>query len=240
MIWPGAERAPFSGVFADQPEVTERNVEEEQETRKRDHLKFQRRRLQNQPDPEAQPVGGRFHGPQIDRDLKKPRGNITALRALREHPTPQAIPALIEALDSPWSEVYDAALQTLRAYVDVYAEGAWETEDPDSPWVELRRAIPELTYLLHDDSARTRRLALETLGAFRDPGTVQEVAYLLMDDKEDIRFLAVRVLESIGDEGAIAVLRAYLERGDRHEGTADEDLYAEIAEVLSRLAAHPG
>jgi HEAT repeat protein len=167
-------------------------------------------------------------------------GNITALRALRKHPTPQAIPALIEALDSPWSEVYDAALQTLRGYVDVYAEGAGETEDPDSPWVELRRAIPELTYLLHDDSARTRRLALETLGAFRDPGTVQDVAYLLMDDKEDIRFSAVHILESIDDEGAIAVLRAYLERGDRYEGTADEDLYAEISEVLSRLAAHPG
>jgi HEAT repeat protein len=163
-------------------------------------------------------------------------GNVSALRALEQHPTPQAIPALIEALDSPWSEVYNAALRTLRTYVDVYAGDAAAAEDPTSPWAALRGAIPELTYLLHDDSARTRRLALETLGAFRDPQTVPEIAFLLVDDREEIRFAAARVLESIADEGATSALRAYLVEGDRGRGAVDEDLRGEIAEALRRPA----
>ena len=50
-------------------------------------------------------------------------GNVSALGALEEHPTPEAIPALIEALDSPWSEVYTSAARALRRYVEVFGGG---------------------------------------------------------------------------------------------------------------------
>jgi HEAT repeat protein len=40
-------------------------------------------------------------------------GNVIALRALQEQPVRHAIPALLEALDSPWYEVYSTALETL-------------------------------------------------------------------------------------------------------------------------------
>jgi HEAT repeat protein len=164
-------------------------------------------------------------------------GNVSALRALEKHPTRQAIPALAEALDSPWFDVYSAALQTLRTYVDVFADDARAADDPGSAWAALQRLTPELTYLLHDDSAAVRRLALETLGAFRDPGTVQDIAFLLADGKEDIRFAAAHVLASIGSGEAAAALRDYVERADASGKAIDEDLYAEIVDTLKQLSA---
>lgn len=164
-------------------------------------------------------------------------GNVSALRALEKHPTRQAIPALAEALDSPWFDVYSTALQTLRTYVDVFADDARAADDSSSAWAALRRIIPELTYLLHDDSAAVRRLALETLGAFRDPGTVQDIAFLLADGKEDIRFAAAHILASIGGEEATAALRACVERADSSGKAVDEDLYAEIVDTLKQLSA---
>jgi HEAT repeat protein len=153
-------------------------------------------------------------------------GNVSAIHALTEHPVRQGIPALMEALDSPWGEVYGAALEAIRAYVDVFGpEGA---DDPEA-MTALRRAIPELTYLLHDDSAKVRRLALDALSAFRDTGTVREIAYLMLDEKESIRLSAVRILASIGGEGAAAALVT------RYEETDDEDLREEIADALEQM-----
>jgi HEAT repeat protein len=200
-------------------------------------------------------------------------GNVSALRALEEHPTPQAIPALLEALDSPWSEVYTSALRTVRRYVEVFGD-KWETtarpdrsgegekasEQPDlggcthPPIVLLKQAIPLLTSLLHDDSADVRRLALEALGAFRDPVIVPDLAVLLLDTKEDIRFSALHAIESMAvspmaADGYIrtdpmarreaeAVLRAYVEREGRHKHI-DEDLRTEIAQVLEQMSDVP-
>jgi len=57
-----------------------------------------------------------------------------------------------------------------------------------------------------------------------------------MDEKEDIRFSAVRILESIGGEEAMAVLKAYIERGTRQGEMGDEDLRSEAAEASKRMA----
>jgi HEAT repeat protein len=105
----------------------------------------------------------------------------------------------------------------------------------------LRRLIPELSYLLHDDSARIRRLALETLGMFREPETVEDIAFMLTDSKEDIRYLALQILESIGDGRAGQALAAYLEResgngiGRTTSAVDDEDLSTEVEEVIARI-----
>lgn len=149
-------------------------------------------------------------------------GNVTALRALTRHPSRDAIPALIEALDSPWYDVYSTALAATRAYVDLFGKDKVARE-------ELRKAIPALIYLLHDDMAETRRMAAETLGALRDPAAVSEIAFLLMDDKREVRMAALRALESIGGEEAIRALTQC-----RAE-TPDEDLRAEIADALARM-----
>ena len=103
-------------------------------------------------------------------------------------------------------------------YVDVFSQ------DEETMGV-LRQAIPELTGLLQDSSAKTRRLALQTLGAFGDPATVKDIAYLLSDEKQSVRLAAVRVLAGIGGDEVTSVLRAQL------EGAEDEELRDEIEEA---------
>ena len=146
-------------------------------------------------------------------------GNTTAIRALQEHPVRQGIPALIEALDSPWYEVYSVALEAIRAYVEAYGEDA-ET------MATLRQVIPELVYLLRDDSAKTRRIALETLGAFRDPATASNVADLLLDKKRSVQMAAARVLALTGGSEVIALAK------ERVAAIVDEDLRDEIEELF--------
>ena len=88
------------------------------------------------------------------------------------------------------------------------------------PLVLLKQAIPLLASLLHDDSADVRRLALEALGAFRDPAIVPDFAVLLLDKKEDIRFSALHAIEAvaIGPAAADGYIRAD-EGGWVHPGT---------------------
>jgi HEAT repeat protein len=161
-------------------------------------------------------------------------GNISALHALEKQPVPQAVPALAEALDSPWYDVYYAALRATQAHVATF-QGNQEV------LASLRRLIPELSYLLHDDSARIRRLALETLGMFQEPETVEDIAFMLMDPKEDIRYLALQILESIGDGRAGQALAAYLEReggngiGRTTSVVEDEDLSTEVEEAIAKI-----
>jgi HEAT repeat protein len=147
-------------------------------------------------------------------------GNTTAIHALKEHPVRQGIPALVEALDSPWYEVYSVALEAIRAYVEVYGE------DVDT-MATLRQVIPELVYLLHDDSAKTRRIALETLGAFRDPETAGNVADLLLDEKRSVQMAAARVLASTGGSEVIALVK------ERTAAIKDENLREEIEALFA-------
>jgi HEAT repeat protein len=149
-------------------------------------------------------------------------GNITAIRALQEHPNPQAIPALAEALDAPWHDVYAAALETLRYYAEVFAgdEGAMAA---------LRLLLPEFSYLLHDDSSKTRRLALETIGVLGDPTMVSAVAELVQDKKEVVQLTAVRVLAALGGVEAAAQMRDQLAR------VKDEDLAEEMEDLWEEI-----
>ncbi len=149
-------------------------------------------------------------------------GNTTAIHALEAHPNPQAIPALAEALDAPWYEVYTAALETLRTYAEVFAED-------EGVMAALRALLPEIRYLLHDDSAKTRRLALETIGALGDASLVPAVAELVLDDKEAVQLSAVRALADLGGEAASEQLR------DRLAEVKDEDLAEEIEDLWEEI-----
>lgn len=149
-------------------------------------------------------------------------GNITAIRALEDHPNPQAIPALAEALDAPWHEVYTAALETLRHYAKVFA-------GKEEVMAALRALLPEIRYLLYDDSAKTRRLALEAIGALGDATMVPAVAELVLDDKEAVQLSAVRVLAGLGGEEASEELRARLAK------VRDEDLAEEIEDLWEEI-----
>jgi len=154
-------------------------------------------------------------------------GNRTALGVLAEYPRREAIPALLEALDSPWSKVSAAALEAIRAYVDAFEE------DPQT-MEALRQAVPDLIYLLQDSSGKARRLALETLAALRDPGTVDDIAFLLRDKKERVRYAAVQALASIGSPEAVARLQACMEE------TEDDDMREEIDEALQEVEEERG
>jgi HEAT repeat protein len=151
-------------------------------------------------------------------------GNTTAIHALQEHPNPQAIPALAEALDAPWYDVYTAALGTLRHYAEAFAQD-------EEAMAALRALLPEIRYLLHDDSAKTRRLALETIGALGDPTMVPAVAELVLDEKEAVQLTAVRVLAALGGQEAAEQLRDQLARvKDEDLAEEMEDLWEEITE----------
>jgi HEAT repeat protein len=145
-------------------------------------------------------------------------GNPTAIRTLAAHPTEAAIPALVEALDSPWYEVYSVALETIHTYVDAL-DG-----DP-AAMAALRDTIPELIYLLHDDMAETRRLALEVLGDLGDPSAAREVAHLMLDERESVQLEAVRVLAELGGDEAAGLFKAQLTQVE------DEDLAQEMEEA---------
>jgi len=149
-------------------------------------------------------------------------GNTTAIQALEEHPNPQAIPALAEALDAPWYEVYTAALETLRHYAEAFAE------DKEA-MTALRALLPEIRYLLHDDSAKTRRLALETIGALGDSTMVPAVAELVLDDNEAVQLTAVRALADLGGQDATEQLR------DRLVQVRDEDLAEEMEDLWEEI-----
>jgi HEAT repeat protein len=158
-------------------------------------------------------------------------GNVSAIDALRAHPIRQAIPALLEALDSPWRKVHDAALVAILTYAEVF-----RSEDADDPeaMTMLREAIPELVSFLYDDSAKMRRLALEGLAAFGDAGTVPDIAYMLQDEKERVRLAAVRSLAAIGGEEVVVALQS------QYAETKDEDLREAIAGALARMGADAG
>jgi HEAT repeat protein len=145
-------------------------------------------------------------------------GNTTAIRTLAAHPTPAAIPALIEALDSPWYEVYSEALLAIDAYADALGDDPLAME-------ALHGAIPELVYLLHDDMAKTRRLALNVLGDLGDASAESEVAHLVLDEKAVVQREAAQVLAKLGSAGASALFKEKLAQ------IADEDLAETLEEV---------
>jgi HEAT repeat protein len=149
-------------------------------------------------------------------------GNITAIQALKEHPNRQAIPALAEALDAPWYDVYTAALETLCHYAEALG-------GDEEAMAALRLLLPEFIYLLHDDSAKTRRLALETIGALGDATAAPAVAELVRDEKKAVQLAAVRVLAALGGKDATSQMR------DRLAQVKDEDLAEEMEDLWEEM-----
>jgi HEAT repeat protein len=89
--------------------------------------------------------------------------------------------------------------------------------------------IPELRYLLNDDSAKSRRIALETLSAFHDPDLVPDIAVLLSDPKDDVQLAAAQALATIGGKEAIEMVKARMDK------IKDEDVREEIGELFEEI-----
>jgi len=156
-------------------------------------------------------------------------GNLSALRALEKQPTPQAIPALIQALDVPWSETYSVALHTLRTYASLFAS------DPQA-MAAIGEGSAQLRGMLLDGSSRVRRMAAQTLAALRDRDSVSDLSLLLADDKKEVRLAAIDALAVIGGEQAAQALGAYVERHASVKGEGGKEVLAHAAESLQRLA----
>jgi HEAT repeat protein len=153
-------------------------------------------------------------------------GNVIALRALQEEPVRHAIPALIEALDSPWYEVYSTALETLCVYGKAFA-------DDQEAMSELCTIVPDLTALLRDDAPKVRRLALQAIEVFRERSLVEHIADLLLDPKKSVQVEAARVLAVVFGseaESLIADRLAQIESASRRET---------IQEVFAEAMAAP-
>jgi HEAT repeat protein len=117
-------------------------------------------------------------------------GNVVALQTLQEHPVQRAIPALIEALDSPWYDVYSAALETVCVYGEAFAK------DEDA-MCALRVVVPDLVAFLRDDAPKVRRLALRAVAVFQERSLLEHVADLLLDPKKSVQVEAARVLANV-------------------------------------------
>lgn len=153
-------------------------------------------------------------------------GNVVALRALQEFPVRHAIPALIEALDSPWYEVYSTALETLCVYGAAFAED-------EEAMSKLRAVVPDLMALLRDDAPKVRRLALRAVEEFRERSLAEHVADLLLDPKKSVQVEAARVLAVVGGPEAEDLL------ADRLAGVESTSRQKAIQEAFSGATAGP-
>ena len=155
-------------------------------------------------------------------------GNLSALRGLEKQPTPQAIPALIEALDAPWSEEVSVALHTLRTYAQTFAS------DPDA--VEaLRAGVDSLRSLLLDETHQVREMAAQTLGLLQEERAVADLAFLLSDSRKPVRLAALGAIESIDGKAAQQALQAYVESHAAVKGQARREMLEQVSEALQRL-----
>jgi HEAT repeat protein len=153
-------------------------------------------------------------------------GNVVALQALQELPVRHAIPALVEALDSPWYEVYSTALETLCIYGAAFAED-------EEAMSELRALVPDLMALLRDDAPKVRRLALRAVEEFQESSLAEHVADLLLDPKKSVQVEAARVLAVVGGSEAGNLL------ADRLAQVKSTSRQKAIQEAFSGAAAGP-
>jgi HEAT repeat protein len=104
---------------------------------------------------------------------------------LGESGNPEAVPALIEALD-------DTTISWLAA------ESLGKIGDS--------RAVEPLIAVLGSDEKWLRKNAAEALGILRASSAVEPIIRLLADKKHDVREISARALGLIGDERAVPAL----------------------------------
>lgn len=158
-------------------------------------------------DPVEQDIhGGTVETPlktqQIDAEMKPiHRRDITMLVYLLKSPyqldrekasdylgdigNPEAVPALIEALNDP--TISWLAAESLGKIGDT-------------------RAVGPLIAVLNSDEKWLRRNAADALGKLHASSAVEPIIRLLSDKKHDVREIAARVLGQIGDERTVPAL----------------------------------
>jgi HEAT repeat protein len=138
---------------------------------------------------------------QIAEEMKRHKGDIPYLISLLKSPyqldrekavdylgdigDPEAVPALIEALNDP--VISWLAAESLGKIGD-------------------KRAVGPLVAVLNSNEKWVRRNAATALGQIRDPAAFEALSSLLTDKKHDVREAAVKALGQLGDERAIKLL----------------------------------
>jgi HEAT repeat protein len=113
---------------------------------------------------------------------------ITGLRLLNE---PSSLPSLLEALESPYSEVRKAAIG-----------GLWMLRD--------RKAVGPLIRHLKDDDIEVAAAAAGALGWIEDRQAVAPLLLALENRNWRLRQAAAYALGSIGDDDALDAVRRHL------------------------------
>lgn len=107
---------------------------------------------------------------------------------------PEAVPLLIDALDSPSSEMRIYALLALGTVGDA-------------------RAVEPLVLALRDSDPGLRKTAAHGLGELGDPRAAPALEPLLQDATPDVRWNAALSLARLGSRAAAPELRRMLDRG---------------------------
>jgi HEAT repeat protein len=147
----------------------------------------------------------------------------SAAATLGDMASPQAIPALIDALDDPERDVRAAATRSLAVLgasvavepiVEALANG--RVQRAVGGWALMQIGAPALTRLrglLRHDDARVRASAAELIGLVGEASDAAELIGLLRDPSAEVRAKSAHALGRLGAGEAAAMLRGAL--GDR-------------------------
>lgn len=146
-----------------------------------------------------------------------------AAATLGDMASPEAIPALLDALDDPERDVRAAATRSLallgaavavEPIVEALAGG--RVQRAVGGWALMQIGAPALTRLrglLHQDDAGVRATAAELIGLVGEPSDSSELIGLLRDPSAEVRAKSAHALGRLGAAEAAAMLRGAL--GDR-------------------------
>lgn len=164
-------------------------------------------------------------GGHVEREVALLRSRRWATRAsaafaLGDMASPEAVPALLGALEDRNREVRAAAARSIGALgavagvaplVGALARGAVPRVIAGSALLGLgERAVPELLELSAAPDAGIRATAIELLGLLGDPTTARRLAPRLRDGSAEVRAKTARALGRLGDDRAAAELRGVL------------------------------
>jgi HEAT repeat protein/beta-lactamase regulating signal transducer with metallopeptidase domain len=148
----------------------------------------------------------------------------------RQDPRPDAVAALVNALDDPDRQVRLSALASLAEMNDVRAvPGAMQALTSDDPEMRRnavyllgemgdRRALPGLLPLLDDPDRQVRRTAARALGEFQDSTAIAALSRALQTDSDpEVRKTSAWALGEIEDPRAIPALVQALQSDESAE-----------------------
>lgn len=159
---------------------------------------------------------------------------INASFALGEFKTPEAIPDLLEIIDSPSEEVKTAVITAVRSLAfwlsDIDSKNRLTyalmslVKDPSSAiraivvetlgYLENSEAVEALLEALSDESEQVKENAAAALGNFNTPAVIAALIDLLNSENVVIRWNAITALNRLGDKSCLGPISRMLQDSD--------------------------